>query len=375
MKVVHLIDHMGMGGEQMVVLDLVETRGPGIEPEVWSLSARVLPSAGERLRAAGAPLSVLAFSKLDARAPFRLRSRLSRARADVLHLHLEFSGTFGAAAALSLGSARPLLVASIANDPIQRYSPPHRIAGRLLAPRLDAHVAISPSIARSIRTAYGGRARRVEVITPGLDLRRFEAPGIDPARVAALRAGAGRVVGGVGRLGEQKAFHVLLDAVPRLLAAEPRTRVLIVGDGPQRAALEARARRLGVDRAVTFTGYLADPLPAYRAFDVFVLPSVDEGFGIVFLEAMAMGVPVIGTRVVGSVDAVEDGVTGLLVPSGDPAALGEAVQRVLSDAELARRLATAAAARVRERHARELTTARSEALYRELAQARQARRV
>jgi glycosyltransferase involved in cell wall biosynthesis len=151
--------------------------------------------------------------------------------------------------------------------------------------------------------------------------------------------------------------------------------VLIVGDGPQRAALEARARRLGVDRAVTFTGYLTDPLPAYRAFDVFVLPSVDEGFGIVFLEAMAMGVPVIGTRVVGSVDAVEDGVTGLLVPSGDPAALGEAVQRVLSDAELARRLATAAAARVRERHARELTTARSEALYRELAQARQARRV
>lgn len=370
MRVVHLIDHMGMGGEQVVVLDHVETRGPGIEPEVWSLSARVLPSARERLRAAGTPFSTLALSKLDARAPFRLRSRLARARADVLHLHLEFSGTFGAAAALSLGSARPLLVASVANDPIQRYSPPHRIAGRLMAPRVDAHVAISPSIARSIRAAYGARARRVEVIPPSLDLRRFEAPSIDPARVAGLRGGATRVVGGVGRLGEQKAFHVLLDAVPRLLAAEPRTRVLIVGDGPQRGALEARARRLGVDRAVTFTGYLADPLPAYRALDAFVLPSLDEGFGIVFLEAMAMGVPVIGTRVVGSVDAVEDGVTGLLVPAGDPSALAEAVLRVLSDSELARRLATTAAARVRERHARELATARTEALYRELAQAR-----
>jgi glycosyltransferase involved in cell wall biosynthesis len=135
-----------------------------------------------------------------------------------------------------------------------------------------------------------------------------------------------------------------------------------------------RARRLGVEQAVIFTGYLADPLPAFRALDVFVLPSLDEGFGIVFLEAMAMGVPVVGTRVVGSVDAVEDGVTGLLVPPRDPAALAEAVLRVLSDEELAARLVAAAYSRVREHCARELATARTEALYRELADTRRNRR-
>jgi glycosyltransferase involved in cell wall biosynthesis len=373
-KVLHVIDHMGPGGEQVVVLNTVETRGRQIQAEVWSLGARSLPSAGERLRAAETPFRTLALSKLDPRAPFRLRAELARARADLVHLHLELSGSFGAAAALSLGPARPLLVASVSNDPIGRYSWPHRIAGRLLAPRLDAHVAISSSIARSIQAAYAGRARRVEVIPPGLDLGRFEAPSIDPARVAALRGAAVRVVGGVGRLGEQKAFHVLLDAVPRLLAAEPRTRVLIVGEGPLRGALEARARRLGVDKAVSFTGYLSDPLPAFRAMDVFVLPSLDEGFGIVFLEAMAMGVPVVGTRVVGSVDAVEDGVTGLLVPPRDPAILAEAVLRLLSDAELATRLTTAASSRVRQRHSRELATWRTEAMYHELAEDRRKRR-
>ena len=89
----------------------------------------------------------------------------------------------------------------------------------------------------------------------------------------------------------------------------------------------------GVDHAVSFVGYQEDVVSAYAAMDVFVLPSRDEGFGLVFLEAMAVGVPVVGTRVIGSEEAVEDGVTGLLVPYADPAALAHAVRRLLGDAE------------------------------------------
>ncbi|MGH7719402.1 MAG: glycosyltransferase family 4 protein, partial [Gemmatimonadaceae bacterium] len=289
---------------------------------------------------------------------------------DVLHTHLEYSTTFGCAAALTLRAARPVTVAYVLNDPARRQALLHRAAGWLLAPHLDAHVAISATIAEAIGAAYGGRARRVEVVPPGVNVPLFADAPIDEACVAQLRGGARRVVGTVGRLAAQKAMHVLLDAMPRLLADEPETRLLVVGDGPLRGALEARARGLGVARAVTFAGYLSDVRPAYRAMDVFVLPSRDEGFGIVFLEAMLMRVPVIGTRVIGSVDAVEDGVTGLLVPYQNAGALSEAVLRVFRDELLVRRMRAAAAERARTRFSREQMAGRVESLYRDVCRAR-----
>jgi glycosyltransferase involved in cell wall biosynthesis len=179
-------------------------------------------------------------------------------------------------------------------------------------------------------------------------------------------------VGAIGRLVPQKAMHVLVDATPALLAAHPGLRVLIVGDGPLRADLEARAARLGVAHAVRFAGYQEDVVSAYAAMDVFVLPSRDEGFGLVFLEAMAVGVPVVGTRVIGSEDAVEDGVTGLLVPYADPAALAAAVRGILASPDLAGRLRDTAAERVRRVYSREQCAARVEQLYRELLHARTA---
>jgi glycosyltransferase involved in cell wall biosynthesis len=165
-------------------------------------------------------------------------------------------------------------------------------------------------------------------------------------------------------------MHVLIDATPALLASDPELRVLIVGDGPLRADLEAQAARLGVGHVVRFAGYQEDVVSAYAAMDVFVLPSRDEGFGLVFLEAMAVGVPVVGTRVIGSEDAVDDGVTGLLVPYADPAALAAALRGILQSPDLARRLRETAAERVRRVYSREQCAARVEALYRELLEAR-----
>jgi len=202
---------------------------------------------------------------------------------------------------------------------------------------------------------------------PGVDLRRVDRSQVNPATVAGYRSSASRVIGTVARLATQKAVHVLLDATPLLLQQFPDARVLIVGDGPLRATLEQQAKRLGISSAVTFAGYQEDVASAYAAMDVFVLPSRDEGYGIVFLEAMAMGVPVVGTRVIGSTDAVDDGVTGLLVPYADAPALAQAAVRILGDAELCRRLSSTATERVRRSFSREQSVAKVETLYRELA--------
>lgn len=369
MKILHVIDHMGLGGQQRVLLDLVETRAPDMDLTVWSLRRRDLPGVPERMAAAGVPYRVVGLTH-NPLGVLGLRSLLRQLRPELLHLHLEYGTVIGVALALSLAAPRPLLVASVANDP-HRQALIHRHAGRLLAPRIDLHIATSPGIREAILRAYADRPRRVETIMPGVDLRRVDRSQVNPATVAGYRRSASRVIGTVARLATQKAVHVLLDATPLLLQQFPDARVLIVGDGPLKATLEQQAQRLGISSAVTFAGYQEDVASAYAAMDVFVLPSRDEGYGIVFLEAMAMGVPVVGTRVIGSTDAVDDGVTGLLVPYADAPALAQTAVRILRDAELGRRLSSTAAERVRRSFSREQSVAKVETLYRELARNRQ----
>jgi glycosyltransferase involved in cell wall biosynthesis len=368
-KVLHLIDHMGLGGEQRVVQDLAVMRSPDVAMEVWSLRNHQLPGVAERLAEAGAIYRTMGFSRTAFFAAAGLRRRLLALRPDLVHVHLEYSTLVGALAAQSLRPPWPVLIASVANDPY-RQAAFHRLAGGRLAPAFGAHITHSSGIEEAVRRAYRGRPRRVECVNLGIDLRRFDPSRADARRVAEYRRGAGRVVGTIGRLVPQKAMHVLLDATPALLRANPATRVLIVGDGPLRGALEARARALGILDAVLFAGYQEDVVSAYAAMDVFVLPSRDEGFGLVFLEAMAMGVPVVGTRVIGSEDAVDDGTTGLLVPYADAPALALAVGSLLEQPGLAERLRRTAAERVRRLYGRDRFTGQVEAIYRELLESR-----
>ncbi len=369
MRVLHLIDHMGLGGEQHLVLDLVGAHAPDMKYSTWALRRKDLPGVAERFAAADVPYRALGLTRSNPLGALALRSLLRQARPDLLHLHLEASTLIGTVTALSFAPPRPLLVASVANDPHQQAFV-HRWAGRLLAPYIDLHLTSSRGIHDAVLDAYARRTRRVEIVGPGIDLVRFDRSRVNPARVAEYRGGARRLVGTVARLATQKAMHVLLDATPLLLREDPDTRVLIVGDGPLRATLVDHARRLGIAHAVSFAGYQEDVGSAYAAMDAFVLPSRDEGFGLVFLEAMAMGVPVVGTRVIGTTDAVQDGVTGLLIPYGDAPALAKAVLQLLGDPELAQRLRVTAAERVRRCFSREQAAARIEHLYRELAEER-----
>jgi len=178
----------------------------------------------------------------------------------------------------------------------------------------------------------------------------------------------------VGRLVERKGLTHLLEAAARLRTEVP-LRVVIVGDGSERERLEVRARDLRVSDIVEFRGKISDDelQAAYRAADVFVLPSVHdargdtEGLGVVLLEAMNLGVPVIGSRIGGIVDIVVDGESGLLVPPGDAIALAAALRRVLTDTEVARRLGRAGQDRVRKDFTWDTITARWEAIYRAVA--------
>jgi glycosyltransferase involved in cell wall biosynthesis len=132
-----------------------------------------------------------------------------------------------------------------------------------------------------------------------------------------------------------------LKAVARVAKVVPRARFIVAGDGPLRAELEALVGRLGLEQNVYFLGFRSDPRALIGLLDVLVVPSHTEGAPLVVLEAMAAGVPVVASAVGGIPDQVRHGEDGLLVPPGDPAALGDAVLELLGDPGLARRMGAA----------------------------------
>lgn len=147
-----------------------------------------------------------------------------------------------------------------------------------------------------------------------------------------------QVVGYMGRLSVEKGVIHLLVAVHDLLKTGKRIRLVIVGDGPERKALERESRTLGISDKVTFTGFQSESETWYPAFDIFVLPSLTEGTPMALLESMAAGVPVIATAVGGVTKVLTENVNGFLVPPCSPSAITEKMEILLSDTELSSRL-------------------------------------
>jgi glycosyltransferase involved in cell wall biosynthesis len=225
----------------------------------------------------------------------------------------------------------------------------------------DRVVAISSETAREIRELVDVPVEVIPYTTPF--------PGHPAPR--ALSAGDGKrlTILFVGRLVELKGLAYLIEAVGRLGGRVP-ARIVAIGIGPERDRLEALARDRKVE--VDFRNKVPDAElhQAFLTSDVLVLPSIidargdTEGLGVALLDAMSYGIPAIASRVGGIPDIIEDGVSGLLVPPGDPQALANAIERVARDPALARRLADAGRARLRTHFSWDVITARWDELYR-----------
>lgn len=176
--------------------------------------------------------------------------------------------------------------------------------------------------------------------------------GVDPAlydRPRETDPGAPRLLF-VGRLAAVKGVRVLFDAFRRLRETRPTAVLTLVGDGPDRAALEQEARSAGLGEAVVFAGYQTQTQVAEHLArsDVFVLPSFAEGLPVVLMEALASRTPAVATRIAGVAELIADGKTGVLVPPGDVESLTAALDRLLSDPDARTRLGEAGRARVVE---------------------------
>ena len=299
---------------------------------------------GERARVVRLGLPVPAFRQLYSVQAALAVPRLA-ATADLVHVHL---GEDLAALPIARAAARlhglPLVLTvhtSLAHTlrAVDLRAAVLKTLGGAIERRgaraADAVLVLTPRLARELPLA-GVDPDRVHVVPSGVDPALFGAPHADPF------PGLPRPrIAFVGRLAPQKSVPTLVAATS--LLARRDAHVVLVGDGPDRPAVEREIAARGLGDRVRVIGFVPHArVPAVlQHADLLVLPSVYEELGSVLLEAMQAGLPVVATRTGGIPDVVTDGVTGLLVPPSDPAALGRAIDRVLGSPELARRLADA----------------------------------
>jgi len=261
----------------------------------------------------------------------------------------------------------PIVISSRQN--INLGSPFRETVNRMTIGTDDRVIAVSEA-ARRVDIERGGAApEKVVVVYNGIDIGLY--PPVTPrmradARSALALPPGTKLVGTVARLHPSKGVDDLVRAAARVLARVPDARFVVVGDGKQRAALDRLAGKLGVAERVLFLGERRDVPFLLAGLDLFVLSSREEGMGIVLLEAMASGVPVVATAAGGIVEVVENTVSGLLVPPGDVDRLAESIISMLNDRALADRMAKNGRRRVAEMFSIETTVERTEKLYEEL---------
>lgn len=373
-RVCHIVIALAPGGLEQLVVTWTNARNrahPG------STCIVCLDQAGELASAVdGAAVSVLGARRwrfLWDRAAVRrlredLRAQLPTGPIDVIHSHNLAAQQY---AALAVRGGNVGHVHTEHGSNIHTSGLKNRLRHRVLARVSDRVVAVSEDTARAMAPVWGLGPERLTVIPNGVSA----APAVGEAELHALRheldlPADALVLGGVGRLAVVKGYDRLLAVLPSLVPLLPRLMVVLVGDGPERAALESQAQQLGVRSRVRFAGFRRDARRFFPLFDCYVAPSRSEGLPVALLEAMAAGCPALVTDVGEQRAVIDNGAAGTLLPREDRR-WAETILDILGERGRleARRRAEVARERVRTQYSLEATMAAYERLYEALAPA------
>ncbi len=355
------IDRIG-GAERQVL-----AQATGLRRRGWNVTVLALAGTGGEAAAAlgrdGIGYLSLEMRKglVDPRGWLRLLAWLRKNKPDMVHAHLPHAAWMARASHIMVRS--PIVVDTIHSASTGGW--PRRFGYRLTRSLPDCVVAVSDAAGESHVNAGMVDPQRLKVIPNGVDIRAWRP---DASNRETLRHDFGLgnefVWLAAGRLEPVKDYATMLRAFAKL--PEP-ARLLIAGAGPEQQELELLAERLGVAGQVRFLGFVPDVRPWMQAADGLILTSRWEGLPMAVLEAGACELPQVATRVSGTCEAIEDGVTGLLAGPGDDAGLAEAMNRLMAMPREERRwMGARARQRVIERFSLDIALDRHEELYREL---------
>lgn len=361
-KILLVVVGLGVGGTETHVLELA-TR---LDRERFDLVVCSLKSGGvvaDELRARGIRVvSLGGICKIDIRVLFRLRKFLKLERPEVIQAFLFWANVSARVACLFMRSVK---VISSYHDEVVPEGWLTRMIDRLTVEWSDRIVCCSEAVRRSVRTKIGGVEKKFVTIPFGVESRRF-ADAIPATRVELGLNDDLPIIGTVCRLMEpKKGLSILLQAIAHLerVAGKPVCHVLIVGEGLAKGKLRTLSEDLGIDARVHFTGQRLDVPRLISRMDIFVLPSLYEGFGIAILEAMAAGKPVVATTVGGIPEFVVSGESGLLVEPGNVVSLAQAIKQLLDQPEYAKSMGKAGQEQAKKGYSIERVVKRHEDLY------------
>ena len=358
-RIAYLLEAM-VGGTRKHLIDLVENLDRDqFQPCLFCSSQRDPGFAQEaqRLREQGVPVTLLPMRRQispwwDLVCLIRLAWLLRKGRYDLVHTHSSKAGILGRAAARLAGV--PVVIHTPHAFPfMMKVGPLTRLfyiwLERIAARFTDLIIAVSEGERQAALQVKICPPEKILTIENGLNLSQIPSH-LDPKSTLA-ELGVGEhdlVVGTVGRASRQKGWRDLVLAANEVVKELPWVKFLLVGGGELLAEIAGVIEELGLGRWVSLVGNRQQIYSLYAGFDVFVLPSLWEGGPYALLEAMAMGKPVVATRVAGNADMVVEGETGYLVPPEQPKALAQALLRLLRDSELRGRMGSRGRARIEQ---------------------------
>ncbi len=368
MKVLHVMTAIDRGGAEGHLMELVtHQRAAGVEVAVAYLKGQGYWAP--KMRELGVAVHFLDLKFYGHLAPVKaLRKLVKGEHFDLVHAHLPPAELYVRLALLGISEQQLPLLITKHNDCAFHEQPGEGLLGRWVAKRAWKVVAISDAVRRfMIAPTLGLPDAQVETIVYGSNSKPYQS--VAPEPVAALREQwklppeNSIVIGFAGRLVPQKDIKILLRAFALFSTAHARgARLVMVGMGPLEAEMKQFADDLGLGDTVIWAGFREDVPVVMNAFDVFALTSKHEGFGLVLVEAMAAGKPVVATRAGAIPEVVVDGETGYLAEIGDSTAISEAFTRLL-DPKLRQRLGEAGRQRAMERFSLGRMFAETDALY------------
>jgi glycosyltransferase involved in cell wall biosynthesis len=351
------------GGQQQTLLTVLGLRERGHR------AVLVAHPQGELHTRASEGLDLVGLAprnEIDLAAAWKLSRVLRQFRPDIVHAHdphaVAMAGT-----ALSFGAVTPL-PPLVASRRVDFHLSGHSFS-RWKYRQVTRFIAASGAI-RDILVDDGIPAGQVTVLHDGIDVAKVQGlPELNAHVEFWLPHGVPLLVN-VGALVGHKGQTHLLDAMPLVMREVPDAHLVILGEGELRVPLERQVKELRLERAVRMPGFREDVLSLMKSADVFVMSSITEGLGSAVLDAMAMGLPVVGTSAGGIPEAVVHGETGLVVPPAEPKPLAAAIVRLLKDPDLREQYGRAGRARVEAHFGLDALVDGTLAVYRELAPGR-----
>lgn len=271
-------------------------------------------------------------SKLDLEAIREIRKNIKHLKPDLIHVHGTRAGALGRLA--SIGTKIPVIYTEHLWTKNYRLSSwftnnVQVIGLWFLDMFTNFNIAVSQAVKDFMVESQVSRPAKIKVIYNAIEI---------PKKKAKIFTEHSRVLGTVGTLNYQKGIQFLISAMPLILKEFPETRLVIVGEGTYKKNLEGLAKKLKLDRKITFTGFVKDIEDEMMKFDIYVQPSISESFGLAIVQAMSLGIPIVATNTGGIPEVVTTGKSGILVEAGKPQALAEAIVTLLRDKSQAKEM-------------------------------------